>query len=186
MSVDEVFAAIAANLPFIRGITVSGGECSLYLPFITALFTKCRGIGLTCLIDSNGTIPLRDEPVMAVCDGVMLDVKAWDNNTFFHLTGGHNDNVIKNLGELSAINKLDEIRVVCFEEEDPVDAERVISGLAGQIEAHKREHTQLKLIRFRCAGVSGDFKHMPSPSLQRMDRLKQLAIEYGFNKVKII
>ena len=82
MSVEEVVAEVRKGLPFIRGITVSGGECMLQAEFITALFQAVKqlaqetGHPLTCLIDSNGTIPFARYPeLMAVCDGVMLDVK---------------------------------------------------------------------------------------------------------------
>jgi len=186
MSVDEVFAAIAANLPFIRGITASGGECSLYLPFLTELFTKCQSIGLTCLIDSNGTVPLWNEAVMTVCDGVMLDVKAWDDDKFFRLTDGHNDHVKKNLCKLAQMKKLTELRVVCLEQEDWVDASQIIQNSAEQVTEHAKEHTLLKLIRFRSDGVTGPFSRMTSPSSAKMEQLKQLAAEKGFQKIKIV
>lgn len=38
MTPDEVFNEVQKNIPFIRGITVSGGECSLYPNFIKELF----------------------------------------------------------------------------------------------------------------------------------------------------
>ena len=44
-----------ANRPFIRGITVSGGECTLYPEFLMELFERTQMIGLSNLIDSNGS-----------------------------------------------------------------------------------------------------------------------------------
>ena len=35
-----MFREIDRNRPFIRGVTVSGGECSLYLPFVQELFER--------------------------------------------------------------------------------------------------------------------------------------------------
>ena len=38
MSAEEGFEEVSGNLPFIRGITVSGGECCLYPEFLEELF----------------------------------------------------------------------------------------------------------------------------------------------------
>lgn len=50
---------------------------------------------------------------MAVCDGVMLDVKAWEPAVHRALTGAGNAPVKENLAVLSACGKLAEVRVVC-------------------------------------------------------------------------
>lgn len=186
MTVEEVYEAIVRNLPFIRGITVSGGECALYLPFIRQLFIKCQSRGLSCLIDSSGTVPLWDDDVMKVCDGVMLDVKAWDDDKFFKLTDGHNDIVKKNLYRLAQMDKLTELRVVCFEDEEWVDAEGVINKTASHVTENVKQHTLLKLIRFRNNGVIGSFSQFAPPSSARMERLKQIAADCGFQKIKIV
>ena len=56
MTVEEVLLRIRQNLPFIRGITCSGGECTLYAGFMAELFAKTKAMGLTNLIDSNGIL----------------------------------------------------------------------------------------------------------------------------------
>ncbi len=58
MTASEVLSALAPSRPFIRGLTVSGGECTLYPDFLTELFTLARAGGLGCLLDSNGMVPL--------------------------------------------------------------------------------------------------------------------------------
>ena len=184
MTVDEVFDRIAKNLPFIRGITVSGGECSLYTPFLQELFGKCKNIGITCLMDCNGTIPFWNKPVMEVCDGIMLDVKAWSDQRFRNLTGGDNEVVKQNLRQLSNRNKLEELRIVCLE--DYVDAEDTIKGIADYVSEQTRENVLLKLIRFRHFGVKGELKEAASPSYEYMEKLKQIALENGFDNVRIV
>ena len=54
-SASEVMALLKNDLPFIRGITVSGGECSLQRDFLLELFTLAKEKKLTCLMDSNGS-----------------------------------------------------------------------------------------------------------------------------------
>lgn len=62
MTASEVLSALAPSRPFIRGLTVSGGECTLYPDFLTELFTLARAGGLGCLLDSNGMVPLAPSP----------------------------------------------------------------------------------------------------------------------------
>lgn len=42
MNAEEVFAEVKKQQPYIRGITVSGGECTLYPDFLRELFTIAR------------------------------------------------------------------------------------------------------------------------------------------------
>ena len=73
MCAEEVFAEVKKQQPYIRGITVSGGECTLYPDFLEKLFVLARGAGLGTLIDSNGTLDFEKYPqLLAVTDGVML------------------------------------------------------------------------------------------------------------------
>ncbi len=80
MSTDDIINEINNYKPFIQGITVSGGECTLQEEFLINLFTKVKLLGLTCFIDSNGSKDFREMPkLLEVCDSVMLDVKSFDN-----------------------------------------------------------------------------------------------------------
>ena len=45
---------IEKQIPFIRGVTVSGGECTLHRDFLLALARLVRARGLGFLLDSNG------------------------------------------------------------------------------------------------------------------------------------
>ncbi len=183
-SAEEVFREIDRNRPFIRGITVSGGECSLYLPFVRELFERCQAVGLGCLMDSNGTVPLWNEPVMEVCDGVMLDVKAWEEGYFHRLTGGQNEVVKENLRRLSEMDKLEELRIVCLK--GYVDAEQVIRETARLLPQEIRQKTLLKLIRFRSVGVRGELAQTPAPGLPYMEGLSRLAASCGYEKIRIV
>ena len=183
MDARQVMDEVEKNLPFIRGVTVSGGECTLYPKFLTEFFTLAKQRGLTCLLDSNGTISLSSFPdLMEVCDGVMLDIKSWSSEVFHKLTGGDNAAVKQNLRFLSSCGKLEEIRIVCLDGQ--VDAEAVIRG-AAQMLGTATSHTRLILISFRPFGVKGDFASLSSPSAQRMNELQQLAISAGFQQIVV-
>ncbi len=183
LEAQEVFERIRRNIPFIRGITVSGGECMLYPEFLGELFTRVKRAGLTALIDTNGTVDFRSYPLLTrMCDGVMLDVKSWDPQTFSTLTGTGNEVVKENLRYLAAENRLEEIRIVCLDEW--VDAEAVIDGVAKTL-GGKTALQNLRLIPFRPFGVRGVLENTPPPSEGRMQKLRELAEKCGFRKIRI-
>ena len=184
MTVSQIMGKVSSSMPFIRGITVSGGECSLYMDFLIKLFQACKEKNLSCLMDCNGTIPVWNHQVMDYCDGVMLDVKAWSGECFRALTGGTNDVLRENLQRIAALGKLTEIRIVCVEGE--VDAEECICGIADTLGMDEIKKTLLKLIRFRPVGVRGGWERKPIPTVSYMEKLSSLAEERGFIDVRII
>ena len=183
MTAEKVFMEVKKNIPLIRGITVSGGECTLYPEFLLELFTLAKSEGLTCLIDSNGMTDFTLYPkLLEKCDGIMLDVKAWNFDIYKKLTGFGNDIVKKNLKFLSDENKIEELRIVCALNE--VDAEAVIQGITKSI-GDKALDTKLKLIKFRPYGVKGELENMQSPDDDYMENLHQMAIKAGFKQIII-
>lgn len=185
MGGKEVFTKVKESMPFIQGITVSGGECTLYPDFLLDLFLRAKAEGLTCLIDTNGMIDLSLYPkLMEACDGVMLDVKSWDDTVGKKLTGmASNDMVKKNLKYLAGQNKIEELRIVCLPDE--VDEEDVIKGIASTI-PEKIQRIKLKLITFRHYGVKGRLKDSKSPDSAYMQELLDKAVELGFQRIQVV
>ncbi len=179
----DVFEQVAGYQPFVRGITCSGGECMLYPDFLHELFGLCREEGLGRLIDSNGTIDFADhQDLLDLADGVMLDVKAWDDAWFERLTGENGRTVRKNLAFLAERGKLEEVRVIVTEGWN--DPEATVAGIAETL-GEKRAETRLRLMRFRPFGVRGAMAGAPSPSDERMDVLERQAREAGFGAVVV-
>lgn len=183
MTAQQVADEVLKNVPFIRGITVSGGECMLHPEFLTELFALVKKERLTCLIDSNGTVDFADYPELtALCDGVMLDVKSWDEAVFHALTGSGNSVVKRNLAFLAEAGKLEEVRIVCLPGE--VDADRVLEGIAAAVGRHKSEFL-LKLIRFRKFGVRGRLAEAAGPTDAQMEAYKAHAETLGFARIRV-
>ena len=184
MSVAEVMTEVRKGIPFIRGITVSGGECMLQAEFLTALFQAVKALAkevhhpLTCLIDSNGTISFARYPqLMEVCDGVMLDVKAWDSETYHLLTQARNDEVVKeNLVWLLQHHLLTEVRIVCLP--GKVDVEQILRNIAKTFDSIG-EKAPVRLLRFRPHGVIGELANHPMPSDEQMAEYAALAASLG-------
>ena len=186
MTPMEVFEEIKPNLPFIRGITVSGGECTLQSEFIKELFKIAKEYDLGTLIDSNGSYDFINKPeLLEYCDGVMLDIKADSEERHKWLTGHSLDIVIKNLDYLASIDKLEEIRTVCIP--DSLDNEGTIE-LAGNILKPylKEKDIRYKLIKYRHFGVRKQYQDFIEPSDEYMEALKKVAIKKGFRNIVII
>lgn len=178
----EVFDRILPNRLFIRGITVSGGEATLYRNFLQELFTLAQAEGLTTLIDANGTTDLASMPeVMAVTTGVMLDFKAWDPAIYERLTLRQwTGNLPKNILYLAKSGKLEELRLVYLDEY--VDGRRCLEECAKLIPEYLPQ-TKLKLIKFRCHGARGPLENHDSPSDETMQDLREYAEYLGYGEI---
>lgn len=183
LDAGEIMARVEKNRPFIRGITVSGGECTLYPEFLLQLFQLAKEKGLTTFMDANGAVDLTDYPeLLEVTDGVMLDIKAWDPGVFQTLTGkAKTGSLVRNLASLAESGRLAEIRLVCAE--DWVDVRASLEGVAGVIPDHL--DIPLKLITFRQNGVRGQMKDQPSPTGETMAGYAAFARDLGFGQVLI-
>ena len=149
MTVEEVMAEIRRSAPYIGGVTTSGGECTLQNEFLIDLFTEVKKLGKTCLIDSNGSFDFEADPrVLAVCDGVMLDVKAVEPAWNDTLISFPRDLVLKNLDYLLSVGKLYEVRTVIFPDRD-AENETTVRYVA----EHIGSRCYYKVIRYRPYGV---------------------------------
>lgn len=115
--INDILEQINHYLPFLTGITVSGGESTLQLAFIHNLFKTIKTTPnlshLTCLVDSNGTLSqIGWEKLLPVMDGAMVDLKAWEAVIHEILTGRSNQSVKESIILLAKHNKLDEIRLL--------------------------------------------------------------------------
>ena len=106
MSVDEIIQDLTSYLPFFKssggGITVSGGEPLLQLPFLIELFKECKKMGIHTTIDSSGgcysTAPLFQEQLnelLSYTDFILLDLKHINRKKHIQLTGMANDHIIE-------------------------------------------------------------------------------------------
>lgn len=186
MTVPEVLERVRRNQPFIRGVTVSGGECSLQRDFLLELFRAVKALGLTALMDSNGGIPIaQDATLMEACDGVMLDLKCADPARHLALTGQPVFPVLENAVKLAALHKLTEVRTVVIPGVLP--NEETVESCCRLLAPFLREtDIRYKLIRFRPVGVRGPASGYASPSTELMDTLAETARGFGFSDIVIL
>lgn len=116
-SLEDALQRIRASMPYISGVTVSGGEATLQYEFLVALFSAIRNdpalAHLTTFIDSNGFATREIWDALApVTDGVMIDLKVLDDALHKSLTGQSNALVLQSIRHLAEIGLLYETRLM--------------------------------------------------------------------------
>lgn len=171
------------QIPFISGVTVSGGECSLYCEFVESLFKLCKEAGLNTMMDSNGSTPFAGkDDLLAVTDGVMLDIKAFGEEDHLKVTAMPNKNTLENAVFLAKMGKLFEIRTVIVP--GLFDIENTIIKAGELLRPYQSIHpVRYKLISYRPFGVREEYRTYQSPSKEYMEQLEELAYKSGFDDV---
>jgi len=157
-NVTELLAVIRKNALFISGITVSGGEATLQLPFIVELFKAIKTDNslshLTCFIDSNGYLSESGwQRVIPYLDGAMIDLKAWQQETHRWLVGRDNHKVIASIRLLAEAGKLHELRLLHIPNKSDLDKE--VASVARLIRTLPPS-VQIRLNAFQHHGVVGE------------------------------
>jgi pyruvate formate lyase activating enzyme len=184
MTVEEVMTEVDKVRPFISGITVSGGECTLQKEFLVELFYQVHESKLTAFVDTNGSIDFsKEEMLVNSIDMVMLDIKSFDEEEHRMLTGMSNDLVLKNAEYLTGLGKLHEIRTVIVP--GLLDNHRNVREISGMI-SRLNPDIRYKLIKFRPLGVLENMKKVPAPSNELMEDLKRSAEEKGCRNVIVV
>jgi YjjW family glycine radical enzyme activase len=174
-TVTQLVELIRKQRHFISGITMSGGEATLQLPFIIELFKAIKQdeelSHLTCFIDSNGYLSQQGWlNVLPFMDGAMIDLKSWQNETHQWLVGRDNHKVIRSIRLLAEHGKLHELRLLHVP--DKSDLESEISHIATLINQLPAD-VDIRLNAFQHHGVIGQALSWPKCSEAQIDHLNQ-------------
>ena len=138
---------------------------------------------MSALIDSNGGLDFSEgdlRELLAISDGVMLDIKAWEAEDHLRIVGRDNAAVKKNLVYLAECDKLEELRFVLL---DSLDNEHTLRE-AARVLGEKVHDVRAKLISYRHYGVRKEYvKELRAPDRKEKDRLIAIARELGFGEV---
>ena len=170
-TVAEMLEVIRENRAFLGGITVSGGEATLQMKFVAALFGAVKAdpelADLTCFIDTNGNLgPKSWDRLLPVTDGVMLDIKALDNDLHLTLTGQVNRKVLRTAEIVHTAGKLYELRFLMIP--DRTDSMAELDQLIGFVHALGTD-VRVKLNAFQHHGVRGQALNWPKMTEARID-----------------
>lgn len=191
--------------PFIRGVTVSGGEPTIHYKKLVPLFQKLREEGLTCYLDSSGFFDYeRTQPLLDVTDKVLFDLKGdgvglqqlcFDRKNRFGLAPQNvllervtmkQENLqrnFNNLIRLLEVGKIEEVRLVYLK--DFFDAQQLIKKVSSVLKNYPE--VLLKIIRVHTKGTrdpEGLSKFLPTP--EETEQLSQYAKSCGISRVVTI
>ena len=185
MTAEACMAEIEKQIPFIRGVTVSGGECTLHRDFLLELCLRVKARGFGFLLDSNGSYDFSaDCELLNAVDGVMLDVKAWNPDEHLRLTGADNAIVKQNLRFLSEKGKLEEVRTVIAP--DWMNPEETVEEVSRELVRLRAANTRYKIIRYRPMGVRSEYKNQTIPTAERLNALAECANKLGIANTVLI
>ena len=76
VSLQYLYEQVMEAVPFIRGVTISGGEPTIHHKKLVPLFEALRSQGLTCYLDSSGFFEFdRIRSLIDVTDKFLFDLK---------------------------------------------------------------------------------------------------------------
>ena len=205
VSLDFLYQQVLDAMPFIRGVTVSGGEPTIHHKKLVPLFQKLREEGLTCYLDSSGFFEFDAIfPLIEVTDKFLFDLKGegvglqslcFDRQNragkvpsqiIPSRTTMKTENLtrnLQNLARLLPLGKVEEVRLVFVK--DFFDAFALIEQVAALLRDYP--NVLLKIIRVHTKGAR-DPEGLAAfvPSIAQTNQLRDFAQQIGIQKVLTI
>lgn len=105
-SIEELTEILLRDVPFYRhsggGVTVSGGECTLYPDYLESLLKGLKENGIHIVLETSGHFNYRTfrEKILPYTDLIYYDIKIADLDTHRKFLGKSNQTIIENLFSL--------------------------------------------------------------------------------------
>jgi pyruvate-formate lyase-activating enzyme len=185
VGVEEVVAGIRAHAGAVDGVTVSGGEATGQPRFVHDLFVALREdpatAHLTRFVDSNGHAPTEVWELLApVTDGIMLDLKALDEEKHVIITGESPELCLSSIRTVAALGLLHEIRLLLLPGLNDDDATlRTTARWLGQVAAGVR----VVVNPFRGEGTRACARDLAEPRPQDLERYDRVLTGAGLTRL---
>ena len=125
------------------------------------------------------------EELLEVTDGVMIDIKSFDNAEHQKITDVSNEMVLKNTAYLAKRKKLYEVRAVIVP--DLYDTMESIKNMGMFLAPFLAYGSfRIKLIAYRPIGVREEYRTFEIPSRTYLEELEEVLKGMGFQEIIII
>lgn len=194
MSVSEIIDELTSYLPFIEasngGITVSGGEPLLQIPFLIELFKECKKLGVHTCIDTSGgcystaeTFQQNLKELLKYTDLILLDLKHIHPDKHKKLTGMPNKHILEFARFLSEQNIPVWIRHVLVpsvtdSEEDLRKLGEFIATLDNVEKIEILPYHKLGVYKWEALGMTYPLKGIEPPSDEQVEKAKEILTSY--------
>lgn len=114
----EIVATLKRDIPFFRnsggGLTLSGGEPTLYMDFCSALLQECRRLEINALLETSAHFDFKKFAfsMLPCLDIIYVDIKLIDPAAHARRCGVPNDKILANLRRLGKLSAGGEIIVL--------------------------------------------------------------------------
>lgn len=150
-TVDEIIEKIVKDKPFYDasggGVTLSGGEPTMYMEFLSDLLTKLKNRGIHTLIETCGYFNFQTfkELVYPHTDTIYMDIKFVDSKLHKQYCGADNALILENFIKLHELYLLGGVEVKARVPliPDITDCEKNLSAIAHFLKAHQAKDIQL-------------------------------------------
>lgn len=160
------------------GVTVSGGEPLLQVPFIRELFQQLKTKGISTALDTAGNVDFeRFEAVLPYTDLVLLDLKIMDETLHKEYTGVSNRRILENAETLMKLGQRMHIRVPMIAGvNDTMENARALRDFIGEKEC-------VEEVRFlpyhdmglsKAASVNVQMQTFAAPEKERLQKIREL------------
>jgi pyruvate formate lyase activating enzyme len=108
MSIDDIVNKVLADKPFFDnsggGVTLSGGEPTMFMDYTADLLMKLKDAGIHTLIETCGLFNFDafKKKVLPYVDAIYFDIKLYDTQDHHRYCGMRNESILNNLERLLA------------------------------------------------------------------------------------
>lgn len=163
------------------GVTISGGEPLLQLPFLLNLFKCLKKENIHTAIDTSGifSITKQLEELISLTDLFLLDIKHIDDEKCKELVGFSNKKELEFANYLSNIGKPMWIRQVLIpgitdDEEDLLALKNFVSTLKTVEKFELLPYHEMGKFKWESLGVPYELDSLTPPTNQQLEKAKQL------------
>lgn len=179
---------VREGLPFLSGVTVSGGEATRQAAFVAAFFEALANdpdtARLTRFVDSNGDAgPETWQALRPWMHAAMIDLKAFDEEVHLRLTGRPITRVLASIAWLAERALLHEVRMLLLPGRN--DAPDQLDRAAGWL-AETAPGVPVKVIGFRRHGVREAARAWPEASRASLESAAERLRVGGVTRTVVI
>jgi pyruvate formate lyase activating enzyme len=191
VGVDGVMEEIKKDIPFFDqsggGVTFSGGEPLFQPLFLMALLKRCKNIGIHRTIDTcaHAKTELLD-PIAAMTDLFLIDIKHMDSDTHKKLTGVPNGLILENIRVLAGMKKSIRFRIPLIEgvntaPENIEKTGRFIAGISPQSRVDLLPYHEMAASKYNKLGRALPSQVFEKPDPNTLDRCQRRLAGFGLN-----
>ncbi len=179
---EEVIEDIKKYLSFYKnsggGITVSGGEPTLQIDFVTEVLRGAKKLGLNTVLDTSGFTSIKKaKELLAEVDLVLLDIKAVDSAKHKELTGVDNEKILSFARYLAEISKPVWVRYVLIpeinnSEKDLEFLAQTLNGLANIEKVELLGYHKMGAEKWQVCGEEDPLAHIQAASKEDITEAK--------------